>query len=97
MMTREQYLLGKIAEEASEIAQIALKAQQFGFDSYHPARPADTNLKLLKAEVNDLLAVLLMLGEPIAPYIFFNNEAQQDKQRKVRKYYELSQRLGRVE
>lgn len=29
-MDRIQYLLSKIAEEASEIAQIALKTQQFG-------------------------------------------------------------------
>jgi len=28
-MTRLQFLLGKLAEEASEVAQIALKAQQF--------------------------------------------------------------------
>ena len=32
MLTRYQYLLTKLAEEASEIAQIALKTQQFGAD-----------------------------------------------------------------
>lgn len=29
-MSHEQYLLGKFAEELVELAQIALKAQQFG-------------------------------------------------------------------
>lgn len=34
-MNREQYLLGKLAEEGSEVAQMALKTQQFGLDDVY--------------------------------------------------------------
>ena len=95
MLTREQYLLGKIAEEASEVAKAALKAQQFGFDSAHPDAPDESNLALLRAELNDLLGVTLMLDVPMAPHIFFNNDDQQEKQRKVEHYYNVSRDLGR--
>lgn len=33
MMTREQFLLSKIAEEASELAEIAIKCMQYGLDT----------------------------------------------------------------
>lgn len=95
-MNREQYLLGKIAEEAAEVAQIALKAQQFGFDSFHPDDPDTTNLDLLRGELNDLLAVVGMLDVPTFAHIHFKNHAQQVKQRKVEHFFAQCHRLGRV-
>ena len=52
-MTEIQYLLGKIAEEASEVAQMAIKCSNFGL---YGTRTADdpTNFSLLSEELVDL-------------------------------------------
>lgn len=50
-MNLEQLILGKIAEEASEIAKAALKAQQFGLDD---CDPSSTELDELKAALGVL-------------------------------------------
>jgi len=46
MLTAQQYILGKIAEEAAEIAQRALKAQQFGIDQIEPGQELDNGERL---------------------------------------------------
>lgn len=53
MMSAQQYILMKIAEEASEVAQRALKAQQFGVDQTEPGRDRD-NAERLCDELTDL-------------------------------------------
>lgn len=71
MMTLEQYLLGKIAEECAEIAQRASKAQRFGLTEKQPGQDKD-NAERLMEEMHDLHAVLWMLqdmGCPIDPTI----------------------------
>lgn len=96
-MNVEQFLLGKIAEEAGEIAKEALKAQQFGLESYHPDDPARvTNRERLISELNDLLAVVTMLEPNIHDLIQPGNYAQRDKVLKVNRYLRLSQELGRT-
>lgn len=52
-MTEIQYLLGKIAEEASEVAQMAIKCANFGL---HETRTIDdpTNFSRLAEELDDL-------------------------------------------
>lgn len=52
-MTEIQYLLGKIAEEASEVAQMAIKCANFGL---HETRTVDdpTNFSRLAEELDDL-------------------------------------------
>lgn len=62
MLTNTQYLLAKLAEEAAELAQIALKAQQFGLSSTHPTT-GYTNLQLIEFEFNDILGVLRLMEE----------------------------------
>lgn len=54
MMTAQQYILGKIAEEANEIAQRALKAQQFGIEQTEPGKEQD-NGERLETEILDLM------------------------------------------
>ncbi|WP_321929869.1 hypothetical protein [Burkholderia cenocepacia] len=46
MMTLTQYLLVKIAEEAAEVAQIALKTAHFGLNETQPGRD-ETNAQRL--------------------------------------------------
>lgn len=95
-MTYEQFLLCKLAEECTEIAQDALKIQQFGFDSFHPETKM-TNTEYLTNELNDLFAIIEMLNE----HGYFNFQPDRDaidaKKEKVLKYLQLSKQLGKVD
>lgn len=95
-MNREQYLLTKLAEECNEIAQDALKTQQFGFHSYNPDTGIN-NTQYLTNELNDLFAILEMLEE--SGYFMFMPcpNAISEKKEKVEKYLKLSQNLGKVD
>ncbi len=57
MMNDLQYYLTKLAEEASEVAQIALKSQQFGLLEKHPDLPFD-NATRIHQELDDLQAMI---------------------------------------
>ncbi len=59
-MNLEEFLLNKLAEEASELSQIASKGSQFGIHTYSPCYGNDT-LSLIIKETNDILGVLRML------------------------------------
>lgn len=84
-MNREQFLLGKIAEEAGEVTQIAIKAQQHGLSRAFTKE--DTNIERIVSELNDLLAVVIMLDGSIAAKITINNEAQMKKREKVEYWF----------
>ncbi len=60
MMTYTQYLLCKLAEEASELAQAAMKAQQFGLQDTHQG---ETNEQRIRSELIDIKAVESLLLE----------------------------------
>lgn len=92
-MNREQYLLCKLAEEASEIAQIALKTQQFGMDEVYLT---DSNKERIHKELNDLLGIIEMLNAEYN-FNFFPDDIQiQEKVDKVNLYYAYSKQLGCV-
>lgn len=96
MMTIEQYYLSKLAEEASEIAQIALKASQFGLEERQMPE-GDTNGQRTHVEIDDLLAVI----EELNRYCKFAFEPCdyriENKKRKMRKWLAYSIELGKVE
>jgi NTP pyrophosphatase (non-canonical NTP hydrolase) len=102
MMTEIQYLLGKLAEEASELAQIALKTQQFGLNEQCPGLDL-TNLERIEQEYNDVLGVINMIyllidKDGLADgNIYENKEQIHAKIVKVKKYMEYSRQLGMVE
>lgn len=100
MLTRYQYLLAKLAEEASEVAQIALKTQQFGADEICPNQEY-TNTERIHRELLDLIAIIGMLNKEFNFNFALNTERQLKniiaKQEKVDKYYQYSARLGLVE
>ncbi len=95
-LNREQYLITKLAEEASEIAQIALKAQQFGMDEICPKLP-ESNKQRIHKELNDLLGVVEMLNTEYNFDYRPNDIEIAAKINKVNKYYGYSIDCGQVE
>lgn len=95
-MKNEQYLLAKLAEEASEIAQISLKTMQFGFHETHPDLNK-TNLERIHEELNDLNTIIRMLNT----YHDFNYKMDElsikQKWTQVELYNKYSKSLGMVE
>jgi hypothetical protein len=101
MMTLQQYYLVKLAEEAAEVAQIALKAAHFGLSERHPER-TETNAQRIYAELNDVLAMVQRLGDVSNGEFFFDigqpdHVAISKKLAKVQHFLEYSQSLGLVE
>ncbi len=96
-MNRAQYLLGKVAEEASEVAQIALKTQQFGFYEIYKD---ESNVQRLKGELTDLLAVCEMVEAELNTPKWLTEPNREDiiaKKRKVEHYLRYSQVHGMTE
>lgn len=97
MMTNEQYLLGKLAEEASELAQIAIKAQQFGLDEVFGGQEVPlSNKDRVQAEFNDVLGIVEMLNSECGSSIEQDKGAWEKKRLKVSHYRSYAQSLGNV-
>lgn len=95
MMTRIQYLLSKLAEEAAEVAQIALKAQIFGLHERYLDDP--TNIERVTLEINDMLAIIEMINEEAGNVISVNEDHVAEKIAKVEHYMEYSRQQGLLE
>lgn len=59
-MNKQQYYLMKLAEEASELAQVALKCAAFGMDEVHP-NTLEKNYEALVKEWNDVNACAILV------------------------------------
>lgn len=95
-MNSLQYYLTKLAEEASEVAQIALKTQQFGPNEKHPELDY-TNFQRCHQELNDLLAVVDVLNTYFCFGFIPNPVSQEHKKKKMLKYKNYSVELGMVD
>jgi hypothetical protein len=95
-MTREQFLLIKLAEEATEVAQIALKTAQFGMEEKHPDLQ-ENNKQRVHAELNDLTAIIEMLNKDHDFGFLAHHDHIKAKKIKVDKFYEYSRTLGKVQ
>ena len=98
-MNADQYHLCKIAEECTEVAQRALKAQQFGLGEIQPGQP-HTNFERLLQEFHDLFTtfdnfVALMPSE-VAGEAVPGREAMNERLAKMNKFLDLSKSLGQV-
>ena len=91
-----QYYLAKLAEEGTEVAQIALKTVQFGPDEVMPGQPLN-NFERCHLELDDLNAMVEELNEKFGFSYTPNRERMEAKKVKVRKYLEFSIHLGMVE
>ena len=99
-MILTQYHLIKIAEEASEVAQIALKCAHFGLSEKQPGQEL-TNAERVYGELNDLMAMVHELGVVSGDEFFFdigqpNHLAIAKKLGKIAHYLAYSQSLGLV-
>ena len=95
-MDRFQYLLTKLAEECTEVAQMALKCQQFGLEDVKPEQAVPyTNAERLHSELNDLMASIEMLNGKGLGYEV-DEYAVCVKKKKVNKYIQMSADLGFV-
>lgn len=96
-MNKEQFFLTKIAEECTEIAKVALKAQQFGLDNVKEGQLL-TNRERLIEELNDLFVILSMMdaNDLLVLSYYTDNEVEQ-KQNKVIKYLNKSIELGLID
>ena len=98
MLSYGDYLLVKLAEECAEVQQRVMKLLQFGPGEVQEGQDK-TNLKRLRDEVNDLVAVIdICEGAGALPTLSFGMQPNLtvDKAAKMKKYLELSRRLGRV-
>jgi len=92
-MNRTQLLLAKLAEEGAEVAQIALKTQQFGIEETCPGQ-SDTNAQRTHKELDDLWAAVEMLNDECG-FGYIPNRARIDaKKAKVNAYAAHSANLG---
>lgn len=94
-MNQLQYYLGKLAEESSEVAQIALKTQQFGPKEIMPGQPLN-NFEMCHLELDDLWAVIEELNNKFGFGYTPNREQTEAKKAKMQKYLGYSIRLGFV-
>jgi NTP pyrophosphatase (non-canonical NTP hydrolase) len=95
-MNKQQYYLSKLAEEAAELAQAAMKCAQFGMDEMHPVT-LQTNLEALNKEFADVVACTFLVAETdervaIDP----DDETLEMKWAKVEKYREIAVKLGKT-
>lgn len=89
-MNKQQYYLSKLAEEASELAQVALKCMQFGMDEVNP-NTLEKNYEALIKEWNDVLAcAILVEGEDPRFEYDENPELLEMKFHKIEKYRKIS-------
>lgn len=94
-MDKLQYLLTKLAEEGSEVAQIALKTQQFGPHEAMPGQPL-SNFQRCHHEIDDLLAVIELLNDEHGFGHTPSRERIEAKKAKIAKYLAYSADLGLV-
>lgn len=95
-MNHTQYLLVKLAEEASEVAKAALKAAQFGLGAVNPVTDK-TSFESLSDELNDLHAIIKMLNIETNMNYFVDTKAVKDKIEKVEYYKNISIENGCVD
>jgi len=95
MMDREQYLLTKLAEECTELAQITLKTQQFGRDERYP-KSKFNNRERMTQEFNDLLGIIDMLNSEFQYCLSADIGLIEAKREKVNHYYNYSIECGMV-
>jgi hypothetical protein len=94
-MTRLQLLLNKLAEEGTEVAQIALKTAQFGPDEVYPGQPL-SNAERIHCELDHLHAQIEMLNEEYGFAYVPNRERIEAKKTAVNHFAAYSESLGMV-
>lgn len=92
-MNRLQFLLGKLAEEAAEVSQMALKTQQFGLHEIYHIQEF-TNAQRTHHELDDMMAIIHMLNIEFEFGYEVDRINVSKKIAKVNKYAEYSKQQG---
>lgn len=95
-MNRQQMLLGKLAEEAAEVAQIALKSQLFGLTE-RCVGLSFNNAERTHQELDDLMAIIEMLNEECGFGYVTSPQRIAEKKAKVNLYAVYAQSLGTLD
>jgi hypothetical protein len=101
-VTREQYLLIKLAEECAEVSHVALKATQLGLDREKTSAGKNvgkTNKQLLVEEIKDLITTIAIIqNENVLPTVYAEElrEWQEYRKERMDKWYEISKELGYI-
>ena len=95
-MNKQEYLLIKLAEEASEIAQMAIKTAQFGMDEVYQIQDK-TNSERLAGEITDLKAVIEMIEDHSGINLNLGREAMDKKKEKVNFYMGVCKNIGSLD
>lgn len=94
-MNYKEYLLTKLAEECSELAQISSKMNVFGVHSFDPADPEQvTNEQHMNIEYNDVLAVMDMLKEVLLLDVGRDNQMIEIKKQKMLRMWNISKKVN---
>lgn len=97
MLNLEQYLLAKLAEEASEIAQMALKSSYFGLDEVRQGQDL-SNRQRLNSEIDDLFTILTFMSMyGVYQFEAANEKTAIAKKAKIDKFWDLATSRGNVE
>jgi len=93
-MNKQQYYLMKLAEEAAELAQVALKCAAFGMDEVHPVT-LEKNYDALIKEWNDVNACAILV-ENMDDRFDYDTDAEllEMKFHKIEKYRKISMGNG---
>lgn len=82
-MYNEQYLLNKLAKEASEVAQVALKASNFGLGEVYCY---ESNRQRIFNELNDLLGVVELMNHELNFGFTPDKKSIEDKAIEINEY-----------
>lgn len=100
-MNKEQMLLLKLMEEASEVQKEASKCIQFGLNDLYQDESgvSKTNRDRLQSEIDDFMAILEMcFNAGITDKFPFSRDEEKvnNKRIKVNKFFDYSKKLGRM-
>ena len=95
-MNIAEFILSRIAEEASEIAQAAIKCQRFTTDHAHYK---ESNVDRLKGELGDLEGLVRMAGQ-LGIFVIDPRTQEKHIERRVEKelhYMQISHDMGCID
>ncbi len=97
-MNFKEYILTCIGEEGGEVSQASSKCMRFGLTDNHPQEGYKNNIDSLIQEVNDLIAIVELLGENgFADTSLLNDfTAKRVKKEKFFKYLNYAENCGTV-
>lgn len=98
-MNTTEHLLTCLSEECIEVSKDIHKGLRFGLDDRNVLNPTGpTNLERIIDELNDLLGVLVLCSqEGVLPSGYLDEEKQQQKREKVKRFMRYAKEKGALQ